>query len=410
MTGPQIAIVGGGIAGLSLALHLHARGVAATVYERAGEMRELGVGITLLPHAMREFAALGLDRAIEAAGIANAESCFFNRFGQAIYREPRGRAAGYALPEISLHRGRLHRILYDAARERLGAERIVMDCSCVGAVQEGERVRLSLRSRAAALPDITADVVIACDGVNSALRKLFYPDETLAFAGINSWRGVTRHAPILTGRSYLRIGAIRTGKLVVYPIAGDVDGGGRQLINWMAEIQQESFTRNDWNAPGRLQDFQAIYESWRFDWLDAAALIRDADLILEYPMVDRDPVARWVFGRIALAGDAAHPMYPRGSNGAAQAVMDARVLAECLARDAQEAALKAYEAARLPVANRVVATNRSHPPDYINTYVEELVGDRPFDNLEAYVSQARLKELSDRYKSIAGFSLQDMQV
>ena len=173
--------------------------------------------------------------------------------------------------------------------------------------------------------------MIACDGVNSALRKQFYPDDAVAFAGINTWRGITRRKPFLTGRSYTRTGSILTGKIVIYPIIDNVDGEGNQLINWMAEIKQDTFEKNDWNQPGDLADFFDLYRDWHFDWLDVAELIRTADQILEYPMVDKDPVARWTFGRVTLAGDAAHPMYPRGSNGAAQGAIDARTLADCLA-------------------------------------------------------------------------------
>ena len=194
---------------------------------------------------------------------------------------------------------------------------------------------------------VRADVVIACDGINSAIRKQFYPHDKVAFAGINTWRGVTRRKPILGGRTYMRVGSILTGKIVIYPIVDNVDAQGNQLINWMAEIKRDTFAQNDWNKPGNLADFFPLYESWRFDWLDVAQMIRDADQILEYPMVDKDPIARWTFGRVTLAGDAAHPMYPRGSNGAAQAAIDARTLADLLSRhtDPREA-LKAYEAAR----------------------------------------------------------------
>jgi 2-polyprenyl-6-methoxyphenol hydroxylase-like FAD-dependent oxidoreductase len=252
--------------------------------------------------------------------------------------------------------------------------------------------------------------VIACEGINSAIRKQFYPDEQVAFAGINTWRGTTRRKPILTGRSYLRVGSIRTGKMVIYPIVNDVDGEGNQLINWMAEIQSDKMSKNDWNKPGDLSDFYPIYQDWRFDWLDVAQLIRDADAILEYPMVDKDPVKRWTFDRVTLAGDAAHPMYPRGSNGAAQAAIDARVLADLLARNENPvAALKAYEAARLPVTNRIVRTNRENPPDFINIKVEELTGDRPFENLDTFITQGELRALSDQYKRIAGFALDDLK-
>ena len=408
----DIAIIGGGIAGLSLALNLHRHGIACRVFERAPEVKELGVGITLLPHAMREFAALGLDQALFDAGIEIGESCFYNRFGQLIYREPRGKGAGYQYPEVSIHRGRLHMILYRAACERLGRDRILTDHDCIGVAQDDDGVTIAFRqfSTDAMRAPVRATVAIGCDGINSVLRRQFYPDDRVAFAGINTWRGVTRRKPILTGRTYMRIGSILTGKIVVYPIIDDVDRDGNQLVNWMAEIKRDTFDQNDWNKPGALADFLPIYRDFRFDWLDVAALIRNADQILEYPMVDKDPIARWTFGRVTLAGDAAHPMYPRGSNGAAQGAIDARVLAECLLADRGDApaALRAYEAVRAPATAKIVRTNREHPPDFINIKVEELVGDRPFDNLDDYITQDELRALSECYKRIAGFALTDV--
>jgi 5-methylphenazine-1-carboxylate 1-monooxygenase len=404
----DIAIIGGGITGLALALNLRRRGIACRVYERAPEVKELGVGITLLPHAMREFTALGIGDALLAAGIENAESCFFNRFGQLIYREPRGKRAGYPHPEVGIHRGKLHVILYRAALAELGADRILTDRTCVDLAQDADGVtlRFTETSSGLALPTVRARAAIACDGINSTVRKHFHPTDAVAFAGINTWRGVTRHKPILTGRSYLRIGSILTGKMVIYPIVDDVDGAGHQLINWMAEIKQDSVGQNDWNKAGALADFLPIYQSWRFDWLDVPALIRDAEFVLEYPMVDKDPIAQWTFGRVTLAGDAAHPMYPRGSNGAAQGAIDARTLADCLASEPDvPAALKAYESARRETTARIVRTNREHPPDFINIRVEELVGDRPFENLDDFITQDELRAMSEDYKRVAGFAL-----
>jgi 2-polyprenyl-6-methoxyphenol hydroxylase-like FAD-dependent oxidoreductase len=407
----NIAIIGGGIAGLSLAMNLHRHGIAARVFERAPEIRELGVGITLLPHAMREFAALGVAEDIERTGVVISQSAFYNRFGQRIYREERGRHAGYSFPEVSIHRGRLHMILYRAALTRLGVEAIRTGHECVGVEQDDHGVTVHFRaSGSGAAPDpVRADIAIACDGVNSALRRQFYPNDDVAFAGINTWRGVTRRKPFLDGKTYTRAGSILTGKMVIYPIVDNVDGDGNQLINWMAEIKRDACEKNDWNQPGNLSDFFPIYQDWRFGWLDVAELIRTADQILEYPMVDKDPVDRWTFSRVTLAGDAAHPMYPRGSNGAAQGAIDARTLADCLARggDSRDA-LKEYEAQRLPVANKVVLTNRANPPDFINIKVEELVGDRPFDDLDRYITQGELRALSENYKQVAGFALGDV--
>lgn len=406
----DIAIVGGGICGLALAMNLHERGIACRVYERAPEVKELGVGITLLPHAMREFTALGVGDALLKAGIENVESCFFNRFGQLIYKEPRGKLAGYQYPEVGIHRGKLHRILFEAARDKIGADRVLTGHECTGFEQDETGVTIFFKDPSGrGLESVRAGAAIACDGINSAIRRQLVSGDDVVFAGINTWRGVTRRKPILTGRSYMRVGSILTGKLVIYPIVDNVDGEGNQLINWMAEIKQDSFEKNDWNKPGDLRDFFGIYQSWRFDWLDVADMIRNADQVLEYPMVDKDPLKRWTHGRVTLAGDAAHPMYPRGSNGAAQAAIDARTLADLIAQheDVRDA-LKAYEAARLEPTAKVVRTNREFPPDFINIKVEELVGDKPFDNLDDYITQDELRALSENYKKIAGFSVADV--
>src|SRR5579871_2795869 len=396
-----VAIIGGGVAGLALALNLKKRGIACHVYEAAPEIKELGVGITLLPHATRELSELGVLDELKTLAIENVESCFFNRFGQLLYKEPRGKYAGYSFPELGIHRGRLHMVLYKAARAALGDAYVTTNRQCVGIEQDDAVVTVRLRETSsgtlAAL--VKAKVAIGCDGVNSAVRRQFYPDEQMAFTGINTWRGVTRRKPILTGRSYMRIGSICTGKIVVYPIVDNIDSEGNQLINWMAEIQTGKLEQNDWNKPGQLADFLPIYENWKFDWLDVGALIRQSDTLLEYPMVDKDPIARWTFGRITFAGDAAHPMYPRGSNGAAQGLIDARTLADLLARHADPtAALKEYEEKRLNTTAKVVRTNREHPPDFINIRVEELVGDRPYDRLDDFITQDELRALSDQYK------------
>jgi 5-methylphenazine-1-carboxylate 1-monooxygenase len=403
----KIAIVGAGIGGLSLALALHRQGVLSEVYETVPDVREIGVGITLLPHAMRELALFGLQPQLEAGGIENLESVFFNRYGQFIYREPRGRHAGYEVPEIGIHRGRLHRALFDAALARLGRERVHLDHKCIGVEQDGSGATMLFQTfQGEPRPSARADVVVACDGVNSAVRRQFYPDEKLAFGGINTWRGVTVHPPILTGKTYMRIGSIETGKMVIYPIADNVDGKGNQLINWVSEIRQADQAMNDWNKPGDREQCARIYEDWRFDWLDVPALIRNAQEVLEYPMVDKDPVPRWTFGRVTLLGDAAHPMYPRGSNGSAQAIIDAKVLSGLLANTNDgPAALSAYEAARLQPTAKVVETNRTVPPDFIIIKVDQLSGGKPFRHIDDLISQEELRRMSDEYKRVAGFAL-----
>jgi 5-methylphenazine-1-carboxylate 1-monooxygenase len=405
----EIAIIGGGIAGLALALNLHARGIHARVFEAAPSLREMGVGITLLPHAMREIAALGLSERIVAHGIENRSSAFFNRFGQEIYREPRGKFAGYPYPEIGIHRGKLHMTLYDEVRARLGANAVLCDMRCVGHEQDDDGVTLYFQHNdGSGAPSVRAGAAIACDGVNSAIRKVHYPKEQVKFTGINTWRGVTRMKPILDRRTYIRVGSIRTGKIVIYPIVDDVDGTGRQLVNWMAEIESAGGEANDWNQIAHPENMPPVFRDWHFAWLDVPTMIESADVIFEYPMVDKDPVERWTFGRVTFAGDAAHPMYPRGSNGAAQALIDVRTLADFLERtpDPREA-FSAYEAARREATAKVVRTNRSNPPDFINIKIEELTGDRPFRSLDDFITQEELQALSDSYKRVAGFSLHD---
>ncbi len=404
----NIAIIGGGIAGLALALNLHKRQVPCTVYEAVPDVREIGVGITLLPHGTRELQAIGLLDQMLAAGIETTESAFFNRFGQKIYGEPRGRLGGYDTPEIAIHRGRLHRILFDAARERLGADHVITGARCMGIEQDDTGVTVRFAGTdGTSMPDVRADVAIGCDGVNSVVRRMFYPGEQMVSIGINMWRGVTRHQPILDGRTYMRIGSLNTGKMVIYPIINDIDAAGNQWVNWVAETISPVSDQNDWNKPGKLEDFLPVFQDWQFDWLDVAALIRNAEQILEYPMVDKDPVDRWTFGRITMVGDAAHPMYPRGSNGSAQSLIDAATLADCLVQQPDPvAALSAYEKIRSPATAAVVRTNRTNPPDFINIHVENLTGDRPFERLEDHISQAELRALSDGYKKVAGYDLQ----
>ena len=233
---------------------------------------------------------------------------------------------------------------------------------------------------------------------------LFPGEGPPGYQGINMWRGVTRMKPFLSGASMATAGWLEVGKLVVYPIRNTLDGEGRQLINWVAEIQSPRNVMQDWNLGGRIEDFYPVFEKWNFDWLDCAALIRGADQVLEYPMVDRDPLPYWTRGRVTLLGDAAHPMYPRGSNGAGQAIIDARTLTGCLIKNENiENALKEYEQTRLKAANDLVLMNRANPPDAILREVWKRSGDRPYARIEDVISNAELVAMSDAYKRVAGF-------
>ena len=403
----NIAIVGGGIAGLSFALGLHKRGIDCDVFEAVTDIKEIGVGITLLPHAMRELAELGLQDALEAVGIENLESVFYTQHGQYVYKEARGRHAGYTLPEIGIHRGKLHRILFDAAVSRLGADKVHtgMRCSAFSQNDNGVEIEFSNAHTQTSL-QVQAQIAVACDGVNSVVRAQMHPQDALCFAGINTWRGVTVHPPILTGKSYLRIGTVEVGKMVIYPIIDNVDGKGNQLINWVAELQKPNAAMNDWNRPGDPAVCAEIFKDWTFDFLNVPELILKADKVFEYPMVDKNALPFWTQGRVTLMGDAAHPMYPRGSNGSAQALIDARTLADQLAQhtDPQEA-LKAYEVLRLAPTAKVVETNRNVPPDFIIMKAQELSGGKPFRHIDDLITQDELRQISDHYKTVAGFAL-----
>jgi len=398
----DVLIVGAGIGGLTLALELHKRGIACRVYESAPEIRAVGVGINILPHASAVLAELGLEPALARVAVETAEAAFFNRFGQLIYREPLGRRAGYRTPQFSIHRGDLQAILLEAVKVRLGADRLHLGWHCLGFEQNESRVALKFRAR----DGVEGNYAIACDGIHSVIRKQLYPDEGEPhYTGVNMWRGVTRWKPVLSGASMVRAGWLATGKLVHYPIRNNVDPEGRQLVNWLWEIETPQYKKWDWNRAAKVDDFIAGVESWRFDWLDVPAFLRAAELVLEYPMVDKDPLPAWSFGRVTLLGDAAHPMVPRGSNGAGQAILDARALADCLHK---KASLKDYEVQRLGPTAKVVLENRRNPPDAILREVYERTGDRPFASIDDVISAQELSALSERYKQVAGYDRESL--
>src|SRR5262252_4996835 len=401
-------IAGGGIGGLTTALMLHARGIQCEVFEQSEQIRELGVGINTLPHAIKELAALGLLQRLDAVAIRTYELFYTNRFGQEIWREPRGLDAGYDVPQFSIHRGRLQSVIHDAVRERIGEHRIPTGHRLGAFRQDESGVTAYFFDRTGAhRATAHGDILIGADGIHSAVREALYPDEGPArWNGAMLWRGATQWPRFLTGRSMIVAGGM-AAKLVVYPIAE----GAREdlrLTNWavVAKIGDGSTPpprKEDWSRPGRIEELEPHIQRFDIRHVDAQALIAATSEFWEYPMCDRDPLPRWSFGRVTLLGDAAHPMYPVGSNGASQAILDARCVASLLAKTQDVVtALKAYEAARLSVTAKIVQDNRSGGPERVIDVVEERAPDG-FAHLDEVVSHAELAAIVKGYSQMAGF-------
>ncbi|MBF4571854.1 flavin-dependent oxidoreductase [Herbiconiux sp. VKM Ac-1786] len=409
MDGSTALIAGGGIGGLTLALELHAAGIPCRVFEAAPELRPLGVGVNILPHASAVLDGLGLTPAMAEIAIETIESGFFNRFGQEIFTEPAGKRAGYDHAQWSVHRGDFQMMLYRTVVERLGEDAVQLDHKLIGFEQDADGVTAHFQSLATGepLPSARGGILVGADGIHSAVRKQLYPNEGRPrYSGIKMWRGTSVAPAFLSGATMVRAGWLQDGKLVIYPIRENVDGQGNQLVNWVAELETDFEADRNWGARGDLEEFIGAFEDWTFDWLDVPALIRSSEAIFEYPMVDQDPLEQWTFGRVTLLGDAAHPMVPRGSNGAGQAILDAPVLRRFLETAASPAeALAQYEAVRLPATTAVVLKNRDTPPDAILREVWERTDDKPFDDIGTVISHDELVALSNSYKTVAGFAV-----
>lgn len=413
MSGLHIAIAGGGIGGLTLALALHQRGIDCTVYEAAREIKPLGVGVNLLPHSVKELSELGLRDALAATAIETASLTYYNKHGQTIWSEPRGLAAGYPVPQYSIHRGELHMILLEAALSRLGPQRVVLGHQLTGFSQQaGSRVQAGFTRLAdGSAVTVEADVLVAADGIHSAARRQMWPNEGAPRYGQRVlWRSVTEGEPFGDGRSMFMAGHPDV-KFVAYPISRKLQEEGRSRINWIAELSIPGDTppRQDWNKQVDARVFAAPFEGWKWEWIDIPALIRGAGAIYEFPLVDRDPLPHWRQGRVTLLGDAAHPMYPIGSNGASQAILDVRSLADALASEANVgAALDAYEADRLPKTANIVLLNRQNGPEQVMAIAEQRAP-QGFEHIHDVMPRDELEGIAARYKQVAGFARSQLQ-
>jgi 5-methylphenazine-1-carboxylate 1-monooxygenase len=407
---PPVIIIGGGIGGLATALTLHRRGIECRIYEQSSQIRELGVGINTLPHAIGELAGLGLLDALDAAGLRTYELIYMNRLGQEVWRELRGLDAGYAVPQFSIHRGALQGVLRDAVVDRLGPEVIRTSRRLIGFDQDGDGVAVSFGDDAGAeVESVRGAALVGADGIHSTVRDALYPDEgPPRWNGTMLWRGATQWPSFLTGRSMIIAGGMEA-KVVLYPIAAG-ESAEQRLTNWavMARIGEEGTPpprREDWSRPGRLDELMPHMQRFAVEEVDVPELIRATPVFYEYPVCDRDPVPRWSFGRVTLLGDAAHAMYPVGSNGASQAILDACVLADALAehRDVGDA-LRSYERQRLVPTSEIVRSNRGGGPEGVIDAVEALAPDG-FDDVEQVLPHSEREAIVRGYAKKAGFAV-----
>jgi 5-methylphenazine-1-carboxylate 1-monooxygenase len=402
----QVIIVGGGIAGLSAALSLHQIGVDCRVYEAVAKLEPVGHGINLQPNAVRELTALGLGEQLADAGILTAELAFYNRHGQLIWTEPRGKAAGYKWPQISISRGKLHEVLLAAIDERLGSQSIATGHHLAGLEQRGDKVvaRFTDPSGQPA-GEAEGDLLIGADGIHSAVRKHFYPGEAAVFDGYLHYRGIVEGDPYLTGRSMAVVGH-RTHRAIVYPIASLP--GGKVMINWLAytKIPSGSPPLEAWDTVADKALAVERFEGWTYPWLDVRDLIARTERVLQLPNVDRDPIPRWSFSRVTLIGDAAHPMQPVGAQAGSQAVVDGRVLAAALLANTDPVeALVRYQDQRIAAMNDMIIRNRNLGLEAVLQMAEERAPDG-FGRITDVLSQDELETTASSFKKAAGFDLE----
>ena len=400
-------IVGGGIGGLSLALSLHQIGFDPYVFESAPAFQFLGLGINVQPHAVRELTELGLGEALAHHSVASAELAYFNKHGQLIWSEPRGLAAGYKWPQHSVSRGELQRLLLEAARTRLGPDRIFTGhhLAALAARGDGVSARFIDRTTGREVAEIDGDFLVGADGIHSAVRHSFSPQEKLHYEGVINYRGVTAAEPYLGGATMV-IAGHRDQRFVAYPVRRLPDGNC--LINWICVVRTSDpmMPLEEWGVRAEKPAILAKYATWKFDWLDIPKLIEATDDVFVFPDVDRDPLPQWSFGRVTMIGDAAHPMLPVGAQAGSQAIVDGRVLAAALARFADPAeALRHYERERMDAMNGMILRNRRLGPETVMQLAEERAPDG-FSDISAVLGADELKEAAISFKRAAGFDVE----
>ena len=411
-TQPPVLIAGGGIGGMALALTLHQIGVPCIVYEAVAELQPLGVGINLQPNAVRELHDMGrTDAVLDTIGIQAREWALVGRNGRDVYAEPRGLAAGYRWPQYSVHRGALQMLLYQTVRERLGADAVRLGHRVVGYRNDAHGVTALIETRDGRKLEQPGALLVAADGLHSAVRAQMHPTQPpIHWGGAIMWRGTTPGVPIRSGASFVGLGSLKH-RVVFYPISPADPATGLATINWIAEItvdNSKGWTQGDWNRRVALDDFAHHFDGWDYGWVDVPAMLRGAKEVFEYPMIDRDPVPTWVDGCVALLGDAAHVMYPVGSNGASQAIVDARVLGAALvAHGVGPAALQHYDGQLCADISALVLRNRGAGPFGLLGLVDERCGG-VFEDIEQVIPAAEREAYMARYKAAAGFAIETL--
>lgn len=408
-----VMIAGGGIGGLAMALTLHQIGVPCIVFEAVRQLRPLGVGINLQPNAVRELFDLGVGAAdLDRIGMPAKEWALVGLNGNDIYAEPRGLEAGYRWPQYSAHRGRLQILLYEKVLERIGADAVRPGHRVTGYRNNADgTVTARVEGAEGISSEETGVLLIGADGLHSAVRAQMHPGQPpIRWGGAIMWRGVSPGIPIRTGASFVGFGTHRQ-RLVFYPISPADPETGLAAINWIAEVTvdpSEGWQKHGWFKPVAIDSFIHHFEGWTYDWLDVPALIRRAEIAYENPMIDRDPVPTWQDDRVALIGDAAHVMYPTGSNGASQAIVDARVLGAMLVEHGPtREALEAYDAKLCGPMSELVLRNRGAGPFGLLNMVDERCGGE-FDDIDAVVPAEERARFMAGYKRAAGFAVETL--
>lgn len=348
----KVGIVGGGIGGVSLASTLRSRGIESRLFERAPAFGEVGAGIQMTPNAVKVLRALGIFDELQAISFLPQNIIGRNwKTGREMWRTPLAEDCPrlYGAPFFHVHRADLHRILLgtiDLGQTQLSTQ-------CVGVRQEGSTAIASFADGS----EFEADVIVGADGIHSIVRKSIFGEEPPRYTGNMCWRAVvpfdTPPFDFVSPDSSFWLGP--NGHVVTYYVSGG------KAVNIVAVLESKEWVAESWNVRSTREELLEGYKGWH---PNLQKLFSHADDVFKWGLFDRDPMQKWTQGRITLLGDAAHPMLPFLSQGAAMAIEDAFVLGGALAESSPETALARYEALRRPRTSRVQLESRERGRTY----------------------------------------------